>query len=234
MPVKNVDQSYIRDWYDTEARRNDQSLMYRTPWAQERYKTVTNLLLQQNLKDKLCLDVGCGRGYYSLYMARHGAFVQGFDISPLNVTLAERDYELESPRDGHCSFECRSWDSDGWHETRLYDLVLITEVIEHSVDPVTLVRKCEQAGRTIIATVPITETLPVDPWKVQGHLHAFRRSSFEGLFTQVLHSFTDKVYGYVIAAGRGAAGKGGVGRGSPVFSARYDGTPLTYKIIAGN
>jgi 2-polyprenyl-3-methyl-5-hydroxy-6-metoxy-1,4-benzoquinol methylase len=48
--------------------------------------------LMGNIKGKEVLDIGCGPGIYAKKMAKIGARVKGFDITPKMIEIAKREY----------------------------------------------------------------------------------------------------------------------------------------------
>lgn len=121
-------------------------------------------------KDAKILEVGCGLGYLTYGISKRGYDITGLDISQTAVDEATRKYgNLYSCAD---LFEYSRLNPEG------FDLVIMTEVIEHLPDPVGFM---EAAGRllrpggSIIITTPNrsvhhktvlwqTESPPVHLW----------------------------------------------------------------------
>ena len=187
-----VTESFLRQWYDTEALRNPQSQIYRLPHAQKRMAVIKDLLADR-IQGSAVLDVGCGQGLYSQWCLANGAgYVTGFDISPRNIQQAR----ILTQGYKNCAFTVRSWDNA--FDADDYDVVLATEVFEHALHPKELAERC-MAGRVLIASAPISEPcVPDDPWKEQGHLHCFRNHTFVELFGKVHLWFNDGIYAYVV------------------------------------
>lgn len=187
-------QSFLRDWYEREAERNDQVNIYRVPHAKRRMQTVADLLAPL-VDGGRVLDIGCGMGMYCAICVQHGAKeVVGVDIAQVNIDKAEQlCADLNE-----VSFVRASWDQLPDDLTG-FDIVLATEVLEHAVYPERVARQCLERGKHVVASSPISEPHWPNPFEVQGHLHSFRRLTFEALFDTARYSFTDDLYCYVVA-----------------------------------
>ena len=84
------------------------------------------------------LDVGCGQGEFLAYAAGAGWQVQGVDVDPLRVALA-RDKRGLQVFEGE--LHEASYPSDS------FDVVFMSEVIEHIVDPVPLMQEIHRILR---------------------------------------------------------------------------------------
>jgi 2-polyprenyl-3-methyl-5-hydroxy-6-metoxy-1,4-benzoquinol methylase len=65
------------------------------------------------------LDIACGEGRNSIFLARHGFRVTGIDISDAGIAKAERLALAE-----RLEIEFRRMDLDGWQTDGQYDLLL--------------------------------------------------------------------------------------------------------------
>ncbi len=65
------------------------------------------------------LDIACGEGRNSIFLARHGFRVTGIDISDAGIAKAERQARAEG-----LEIDFRRMDLDGWQTDGLYDLLL--------------------------------------------------------------------------------------------------------------
>jgi ubiquinone/menaquinone biosynthesis C-methylase UbiE len=78
------------------------------------------------------LDVGCGVGRWSLWMAAHGATVTGADLSPTMIREAGRR-AIERGLSDRCQFHIA--DLAELNLGAQYDLVLGVTVLQHILDP---------------------------------------------------------------------------------------------------
>ena len=113
------------------------------------YDPVVKNHLSKFLKDKKCLDLGCGSGYY-LRMMGEGSV--GFDASMANIEYG-RDNNLD----------IRLTNIDEWEGTEnSYDLIFASHVIEHLLSPVKFIESCRNSlkqGDTFIIGVPTEYTI---------------------------------------------------------------------------
>ncbi|HBP17972.1 MAG TPA: class I SAM-dependent methyltransferase [Planctomycetes bacterium] len=86
----------LRDW-------NDHYATGHLPWDTGKASGhLTRLVSERGLSGK-ALDVGCGTGTNSLWLAGHGFSVLGLDIAPLAVEAARA--KAEQAREPECRFE---------------------------------------------------------------------------------------------------------------------------------
>ncbi|MFL6727942.1 MAG: class I SAM-dependent methyltransferase [Sphingomicrobium sp.] len=118
------------------------------------------------------LDCACGVGYGSERLSRAGGgsqFVTGVDIDPAAVEYARLHYQSE-----RVEFVC----ADGARfDGEPFDTIVSFETIEHVPDPESLIdnlARLLKPGGTLIASVPVTPSVDVNPY----HLHDFTQSSF--------------------------------------------------------
>lgn len=188
-----ITQDFLRQWYEQEAERNDQVNIYRVPHARRRMETIRELLMPI-VHNARVLDIGCGMGLYTKWCMDVGAKeAVGVDIAQRNIDQAQDTWH-----DPGLSFMQASWDELPANLVD-FDVVLATEVLEHAIYPDHLARECLSRGKYVVASSPISEPEWEKPFDVQGHLHSFRRSTFEALFDVPRYTFTDELYCYVVA-----------------------------------
>lgn len=120
------------------------------------------------------LDCACGVGYGSARLSREGAqSVTGVDIDPAAISYAKKHYA-----GGLVEFAC----CDGSKfNSAPFDTIVSFETIEHVPDPHALIdnlTRLLKPGGTLIASVPVTPSVDVNPY----HLHDFTPSSFRRIF----------------------------------------------------
>jgi ubiquinone/menaquinone biosynthesis C-methylase UbiE len=121
--------------------------------------------LAQHLRpeaDTTVLDLGCGVGRWSRWLAARGAQVTGVDLSPTMIEIARR-----RARDAGLTKRCRflvqdvaKLDADG-----PYDLVLAVTVLQHILDPVRLQRALERMSKHLApgGRMVLLEAAPAQP-----------------------------------------------------------------------
>jgi SAM-dependent methyltransferase len=98
------------------------------------------------------LDVGCGEGFAMAWFARHGWAVEGLD--PSRAGLAAMNPDMAEFADFGDVFQLLD---ERIRQGRSYDLVWMTNVLEHVVDPVALLNTLGAlvaAGGVLVITVP--------------------------------------------------------------------------------
>ncbi|AAR34009.1 methyltransferase domain-containing protein [Geobacter sulfurreducens] len=101
------------------------------------------------------LDIACGEGRNSIFLARHGFAVTGLDISPVGLDKARRWAAREK-----LSVDFRLTDLEGYRITGTYDLIinfnfLLRDLIPHEV------ASLAPGGMLIFDTILQSPTAPV-------------------------------------------------------------------------
>ncbi len=135
------------------------------------------------------LDLGCGNGLYTVWLSRLCRQAVGLELDQESIDRAERTERTQ--------YICSSWDELP-PELGHFDLVLATEVLEHSLDPAKVIGSVD-ASRWFI-TVPIGEQKQDDPWQAGsfGHVQAFREKSLRALLGTVERYEEHGPYGYLL------------------------------------
>ena len=190
--MSEITQEFLRHWYTKEAIRegHHQRRMYAEAWAAARMRHIHNLL-EPLVPGARCLDLGCAEGWYSAWMADRGAReVVGVDLVQLKLDRADRRSNLR--------YVCASWDELPEGDLGPFDVALATEVLEHAVDPEALMAALRRMADVVVASVPIAEPEPTDPWRVQGHLRSYRPDAFKALFERLDRFETDAFCAYAV------------------------------------
>lgn len=105
-------------------------------------------LIEENVKNKSILDVGCSEGYFGSKLKKKGAKVIGVDISKSAIKIAKQvlnEVRLVDLNDGKLPFQDRT-----------FDIIVASEVIEHLIQPQKilneLARVVKKEGMVIITT----------------------------------------------------------------------------------
>jgi ubiquinone/menaquinone biosynthesis C-methylase UbiE len=84
-------------------------------------------LRNKNLKEQNVLVVGCGFGDDALYLARHGAHVKAFDLSPESLSIARARAEKES-----LAIEFKEMPAEKLeYKNNYFDLVVARDILHH-------------------------------------------------------------------------------------------------------
>ena len=148
---------------------------------EEAYWAVRQHLRDSGLpRGSRILEVGSGLGYLTYALGSEGYDVRGVDISEAAVRQAADRY----------GDRYVSEDLFGWSESQAgrYDLVVMTEVIEHLEDVYPFLRAClrmVRPGGHLLITTPNREAWAPDvAWAADAppvHLWWFSRASFEAI-----------------------------------------------------
>lgn len=98
------------------------------------------------------LDVGCGPGWTSTFLARMGYTVTGFDLAPDMITLAERRAHREGV-ETQCTF--RVADSEAFDFPAEFDAVVVYDTLHHTQREDAVLQNCYRAlkpgGKLVLA-----------------------------------------------------------------------------------
>jgi len=119
-----------------------------SPWRQpylarltfgEVHNLVDEYIFGQRLR---ILDVGCGRGWLSLELAREGHDVIGIDYSKEMIQNAKRTMDTDPYKDERGKLEFQISDFSQWnHPSESFDLVIFSRSLHHIPQPSKAVRK---------------------------------------------------------------------------------------------
>ena len=173
--------------------------MYRTPAQRARFERIMELAALIPGPHERCLELGCAEGQMTARLATVFERVVAVEISRVllgrcpilpNVRYAIGDIEEKTVGD---------------NET--YDLVVMSEVLEHLVDPRAAILRYAAMGRYFLASCPITElSNPVGAFDVAllgqevrsgdatGHIWAMDWDGFLSLFETLDVVLTERVF----------------------------------------
>lgn len=100
------------------------------------------------------LDVGCGPGWTSAFLARMGYRVTGFDLAPDMITLAQKR-ALREGVSAQCAF-CVA-DSEAFDFPPEFDAVVVYDTLHHTQNEEAVLRNCFRAlktGGTLVLAEP--------------------------------------------------------------------------------
>ena len=139
------------------------------------------------------LDVGSGRGWFSLAASALGAKVTALDLSEHNL---KRIRELDPSIDTVLGDACQIPSGD-----QLYDLIVTLEVLEHIPEPALALNSIKtrlKPGGKLLITVPYKEVIISSlcihcnqPTPHNAHLHSFDTPSLKRLLTNCGYSILE-------------------------------------------
>jgi 2-polyprenyl-3-methyl-5-hydroxy-6-metoxy-1,4-benzoquinol methylase len=109
------------------------------------------------LEGKRILDVGCGEGEDAVLLAKLGATVTGFDVSPGAIEVAKRRAELDGVAD-RVSFICAPLEQARLPEAS-FDVIWFDNILHHVLDELGLVLRkilsSARPGATLVCIEPV-------------------------------------------------------------------------------
>ncbi len=132
---------------------NEKPFRYDPPEAARLLRDLAGIIELLNLPEGArVLDLGCGSGWTSVYLARQGYRVLGFDIAPDMILIAERRAAREGVSD-RCEF--RVADSESFIFGCEFDAVVIYETLHHTQNEHAVLSKCykhlKPGGKLLLA-----------------------------------------------------------------------------------
>lgn len=124
---------------------HDKSINY--GMSSQRFNALVGII-DNNLNNKLILDVGCAKGYFGKALIKKGARVVGIDISKIVVKEAKKiltDAKIVDLNTDKLPFKNKE-----------FDIVVASEIIEHLLSPVDVLKDLNRVlkvdGELIIST----------------------------------------------------------------------------------
>lgn len=121
-----------------------------------KYECVRNLILTYGMKGGLCLDLGCGFGEDTFYLAQHiSKNVIGLELDEVKLSRARRKLQGEG-RSLPVTF-CVGDALQSPFRSERFDTILMTEVLEHLIDPERGIENCRyllKEGGVLIVSTP--------------------------------------------------------------------------------
>ena len=143
----------LATFYDDRVRihKHSQTLKYRTDNQRRRFRRIVqiaqNLVTTYNLRH--CLEVGCSTGLMTRALSKFCPYVHAVDIAPACIAQAPA---LES-------VFYQVADIETWDPQCEYDLVILSQTLEHLREPIHALRRLSNLSRFMIVSVPLDEPL---------------------------------------------------------------------------
>jgi predicted TPR repeat methyltransferase len=137
-------------------------------------KTLADVewILDVDPKLKSVTDLGCGNGGMLWELQRRRDIeCWGYDLSPAAVEFAKNEYQVDA--------ELKDFTQE---EVELGDVTVITETLEHLVDPQGLLARIVKQTRFVCASVPAAED---DKKRYEFHLWAWEPAAFQYMFRKL-------------------------------------------------
>jgi 2-polyprenyl-3-methyl-5-hydroxy-6-metoxy-1,4-benzoquinol methylase len=136
---------------------------------------VMEILAHHNLRSGKLLDIGCGVGALVALAGKKGWEAVGMDPSPKAAALAKQVLDLDI---------LQSYLGDSSFEPETFDVVVLLAVLEHSFDPVSIMKnvwKILKPGGWIIASTPNLDNISYYlmnnreeySWFIKEHINHF-------------------------------------------------------------
>jgi ubiquinone/menaquinone biosynthesis C-methylase UbiE len=120
-----------------------------SPW----YELLTDFLV--SLRDKRVLEVACGRGGFTRFLASKGAFVHGVDFSATALQIARDNLEHYPALEERITYVQADVQDLPFGDDS-FDAIVSCETVEHLPDPTVAVREmfrvCSPGGRLYLTT----------------------------------------------------------------------------------
>jgi 2-polyprenyl-3-methyl-5-hydroxy-6-metoxy-1,4-benzoquinol methylase len=94
------------------------------------------------------LDIGCGNGALTFDLAKKAKFVDGIDLDEKNIEVAKRKYNAEN-------IEYKLGDATKDLSEEKYDVIVLSNVLEHIENRVEFLRKLKKLAPKILIRVPM-------------------------------------------------------------------------------
>jgi SAM-dependent methyltransferase len=176
--------AYKRYWkYLNTIKSSNDPLLYLSQ-KEEMYWAVRHSLSEIKDKTMKIMEVGCGLGYLTYSLVKEGYDVVGLDISKNAVDEAIKTFGSY--------YICADVFEYALEHQNLYDVVILTEVIEHLNEPIEFLKSImlmlKQGGRIIITTPNKTVFPPDVSWATElppVHLWWFTEDSMKFMATKI-------------------------------------------------
>jgi len=100
--------------------------------------------------DENVLDIGCGNGYNTYKIAEKARSVVGIDINEDNIRLARDNFQREN-------IEYIIGDATSYLFNKKFDVVILSNVLEHIEDRIQLLKEIKSLGGKILIRVPLLD-----------------------------------------------------------------------------
>lgn len=142
-------------------------------YNEQRAEAIYRILKKHNIHR--VLDVGCGLGKVTVYLAEKGLDIIGIDISPRMIDLAKK-----KAREHQVSIDFQAAELNQFLTTKQFDGVLFAGVLEHIENEEQMMRDAQrvlkESGKIIIFDIPLFPWLYHPRDRRVGHLRRYTKS----------------------------------------------------------
>lgn len=162
------------DFFDRWAEENikklrpiDPKVVQRYQSPGKRYPKEYSLNLLGDLCGKRILDVGCGEGEDAVLLAKLGAKVTGFDVSPGAIAVAKRRAEIDGVSD-RVSFICAPL-GEAQLPKAAFDVIWFDNILHHVLGELHLVMR-----KILVSARPGADLICIEPVNLNQTLRKIR------------------------------------------------------------
>jgi SAM-dependent methyltransferase len=98
-------------------------------------------------KSDTVLDIGCGYGHLANVLAGKASKIKGIDIRPDAIEWSKNKFQVEN-----LEYEC--FDFFNYNTTDLFDVVILSNILEHIDNRKEFLQKAAQIGKKVLIRVP--------------------------------------------------------------------------------
>lgn len=117
---------------------------------------ILSKFIPEDLSGQTAIDYGCGIGHFTIELAKRGATVTGFDVSPEAIYTAKYYAEREGVS-SRCTFVACHGDFEELRGAGACDFILAKDIIEHVPNDVLFVTRLVEhlkPGGALVITTP--------------------------------------------------------------------------------
>lgn len=190
--VKKCDYFYNNSWRDPEFVKID---------MQEQFEIINALLVKYYNSEKniKILEIGCGPGYFSLELARHGYFVTGLDLSEESIKTAKLFAEKDPWKKNRGSLDYCCKDVFELQEVKEFDVIIFIGSLHHFANQEQLlskVKKLLKKNALIIAHEPTRDRVTKGNAAIKTliqSLVSFHGNYYEDSYNKTVNRIDDAV-----------------------------------------
>jgi len=170
--LKNKD---VKGYFNDTAEKF--SNMYKkSPAFKERFRVWKKYINKYSVKKKICLDMGCGDGILSVYLAKKGKKVIGIDQSKEMIKIAVKNSKSAGVK---CKFICKSISEKFPEYKNKAGMVVCSSVLEYMEEPekaVGVFYDSLKSGGVLLVTLPNKKSVYRLGERVLKRLGLFKKS----------------------------------------------------------
>ena len=154
--MKDLQNEY-NQWHKDVATKESLEKTQLCTWHNEAFKTYNNV------KGKSVLEIGCGRGDFSLFLGERGGKVHGTDFSNAAIEIAKEKAIIRNARVDFSVVDAQTIP----FENESFDVIFSCECLEHIPDPqkaLNEIYRILKSGGTAVITTENYSNAMIIPW----------------------------------------------------------------------